>query len=164
MPQNHTPTFSPPEQRLTADMREKLAELAPLFLIELKTVLHEGRPCIQLSGRGFSGLEPLTLPPVEAKIRLLAEICDTLSRWVPFSFWEPAEVTLFALPPERIERCAASFRKRLAAQDKIKEKLASAAESASSEGVPAEADVGSQEEPALENEQDDLDLFEPDPA
>jgi len=126
MPQSVLNNFSPPEIRLTAEMRERLEELAPLFEIELKTVLHEGRSCVELSGKGFSEGAPLLLSPSDAKIRLMAEICDKLCRWIPFSGWEPAETTLFALPPARIERCAVSFRKRLLAQTKLAERMAAA--------------------------------------
>lgn len=106
--------FIAPEKRITPKMRESLEELAPKFQITLTTVVIDGHEHVEFSGEGFSESEPVAVRAEEATVRLLAEICSILARWIPFSLWEPCEVTLFALPPERIERCAASFRKQLA--------------------------------------------------
>ena len=106
--------FIPPEKRITKELTARLEELAPLFMIQVR---HISRQHVELSGTGFSG-DPLVLAPNIAKIRLLAEICSILSRWVSFNLWEPCEVTLFALAPNRIERCAFNFRKQLAQKAK----------------------------------------------
>lgn len=114
MPHLLKTTFAPPEQRITPAMRKHLEQLAPLFQIQLEHKTIDGKLHVELSGPGFSESEPVLLNSGDATIRLLAEICGILTRWIPFNVWEPCEVTLFALPSERIERCAASFRKQLA--------------------------------------------------
>jgi hypothetical protein len=118
--------FVAPEQRLTSEMRQRLEELAPLFQIEVTTIQGENNSLRRLSGPGFSEPEPLVLSADEATIRLLAEICSILTRWVAFSPLEPCEVTLFALSHERLERCAGSFRKQLAQQARAAEEAAAA--------------------------------------
>lgn len=125
MPHSLT-TFVSPERRITSEMRKRLEQLAPLFLINIDRKIEEGQQMVELSGAGFSEGQPLVLNANDAPVRLLAEICSTLTRWIPFNLWEPCEVTLFALPPERIERCAATFRKQHAAQVRAMEKAATA--------------------------------------
>jgi hypothetical protein len=110
---SHTHTFIAPEQRLTSDMRKRLEQLAPLFYIHIQHKYIDGQRHVEFSGAGFSESKPVVLNATDATVRLLAEICSILTRWIPFSVWEPCEVTLFALAPERIERCAASFRKQI---------------------------------------------------
>lgn len=128
MPHTQSDTFVAPEQRLTAAMHKRLEQLAPLFYIQLDRRTVEGLELVEFSGEGFSEDAPLELESSEANVRLLAELCSILARWIPFSFWEPCEVTLFALPPERVERCAASFRKQLAKQQRELDRAAAAAE------------------------------------
>ena len=123
---SHTHTFIAPEQRLTSDMRKRLEQLAPLFYIHLQHKNIDGQTHVEFSGAGFSESEPLVLNATDAMVRLLAEICSILTRWIPFSEWEPCEVTLFALPPERIERCAASFRKQITQIQRQAERAAAA--------------------------------------
>lgn len=118
MPRSFHDTFVAPEQRITADMRERLLKLAPKFNITLKHIVIDGEEFVEFSGDGFSEDAPVTLKSGEATVRLLAEICSILTRWVPFSLWEPCEVTLFALPADRLERHANSFRKQLAQQQR----------------------------------------------
>jgi len=115
---------SAPERRLTPAMRKRLERLAPLFEIHVEHRIENGEALMELSGPGFSEGAPLVLSRAEGTVRLLAEICSILTRWIPFSLWEPCEVTLFALPHERIERCAASFRKQLAQQARAAERAA----------------------------------------
>lgn len=103
--------FTPTEQRITREIQAKLAELAPLFLIQVR-VLSKDR--VELSGVGFNEGVALELPAGIAKQRLLAELSGILARWIAFNFWEPPEITLFAVPASRIERCAFNWRKQLA--------------------------------------------------
>jgi hypothetical protein len=103
--------FTPPERRITKEITASLEALAPLFLIQVK---HLPKQRVELSGAGFSEGAPLVLPAQLAKVRLLAEICSILARWVSFNLWEPCEITLFAVPALRIERCAFNWRKGLA--------------------------------------------------
>jgi len=114
MPHTLKTTFVAPEKRITPAMRKRLEDLAPLFHIELNHKRVDGQAHIEISGKGFSEPEPVLLPASEATVRLLAEICSILTRWVPFNVWEPCEVTLFALPSERLQRCAATFRRQIA--------------------------------------------------
>ena len=119
-----TNTFVAPEKRITPAMRKRLEQLAPLFLIEIQHVEIEGEAHVEFSGAGFSETGPVAIKAEDATVRLLAEICSILARWIPFSLWEPCEVTLFALPPERVERCAASFRKQIAQQQRAAQREA----------------------------------------
>lgn len=106
-----------PKQRITPELRQRLMELAPKFLIEVTEIPQETDGShIRLSGPGFRGPSPVVLPEHDALFRLLAEICSILTRWVSFNPLEPAEVTLVALPLERIERCAGAYRKHIAHQ------------------------------------------------
>jgi hypothetical protein len=103
-------SFANPEKRITRAIYAKLVAMAPLFHLEVRPVAG-GK--VELSGQGFSEGCALVMTPTEAKVRLLAEICSILSRWVPFNLWEPCEVTLLALPKSRIERYAQLYRKAL---------------------------------------------------
>jgi len=116
--------FTPPERRLTKEITEQLEALAPLFMIQVK---HLGKQKVELSGAGFSEGAPLVLPAQVAKVRLLAEVCSILARWVSFNLWEPCEITLFAVPTVRIERCAFNWRKQMAQQAKAAARAAALA-------------------------------------
>jgi hypothetical protein len=107
---------------MTADLRERLKELAPKFLIEVTWTSQDNHPYVHLAGPGLSQPEPLTLPENEALFRLMAEICHVLTRWVSFNPLEPCEVTLTALSPERIERCAGAHRKHILQQERAAQK------------------------------------------
>jgi hypothetical protein len=116
--------FTSPERRLTKEITASLEALAPLFLIQVK---HLPKQRVELSGAGFSEGAALILPAPVAKVRLLAEICSILARWVSFNLWEPCEITLFAVQPSRIERCAFNWRKQLAQSAKAAARAAAAA-------------------------------------
>ena len=116
--------FTPPEKRITREINARLEGLAPLFMIHVRYI---NGHTVELSGAGFSEGEPLVLASKVAKVRLLAEICSILSRWISFNLWEPCEITLFSLPETRIERCAFNFRKQLAQQAKAAAKAAALA-------------------------------------
>ena len=126
--------FTPPEKRITKEINAQLEALAPLFQIQVK---HLAKNKVELSGPGFSGEAPLVLTPTIAKIRLLAELTSILARWIPFSLWEPCEVTLFAVAPSRIERCAYNFRKDLNKAAKAATKAANAARIAAEQAALA---------------------------
>ncbi len=135
-PIHATHGFTPPEKRITKELASRLEELAPLFMIQVR---HLNRQAVELSGSGLSENRPLVLVPHVAKVRLLAEICSILARWVSFNLWEPCEVTLFALPATRIERCAFNYRKQLAQQARALARAAApTTPSAKSLGLQAE--------------------------
>jgi len=110
-----TTGFTPPETRITQELNARLESLAPLFMIQVRYLNWQN---VELSGPGLSEGDTLVLPPPTARVRLLAEICSILARWVSFNLWEPCEVTLFAVPPARIERYAFNWRKQLSQQAK----------------------------------------------
>lgn len=103
-----------PENRLTLAQIQALMRLASQMSIEVKPVAQEGEFALELSGEGFSGLEPLTLPMTTAYARLLAEVCSGLAPWVQFCPDEPCEVTLFALNEDAIGSTIQKYQYRLA--------------------------------------------------
>jgi len=114
-----------PKQRITPELRQRLRELAPKFLIEVAEVPQATGGChIRLTGPGFRSPNPVVLAEHDALFRLFAEICSILTRWVSFNPLEPAEVTLVALPLERIERCAGAYRKHIAHKLRTAQKAA----------------------------------------
>ena len=103
-----------PENRLTLAHLQGLMRLASQMSIEVKPVAQGGEFALELSGEGFSGLKPLTLPMATAYARLLAEVCSGLAPWVQFCPDEPCEVTLFALSEDSIGSTIQKYQYRLA--------------------------------------------------
>lgn len=102
------------ENRLTLIQIQALMRLASQMSIAVKPVAQGGEFALELSGEGFSGLEPLTLPMTTAYARLLAEVCSGLAPWVQFCPDEPCEVTLFALNEDSIGATIQKYQYRLA--------------------------------------------------
>lgn len=102
MPTYSSDTHPPIEDRLSDEAYARLSRIAPLFDIEIRDI---GDCEVELSGPGFSG-EWLILPEDLARLRLVAELCEQTLRWVPYSFKEPADVTLLSHPDARLERIA----------------------------------------------------------
>ncbi len=108
------PSHSTPEDRLTLAQIQALMRLASQMSIEVKPVAQRGEFSLELSGEGFSGLEPLTLPMATAYARLLAEVCSGLAPWVQFCPDEPCEATLFALNQDSLDSTIQKYQYRLA--------------------------------------------------
>ena len=68
----------------------------------------------ELSGEGFSGLDPVVLPMGAAYARLLAEICGNLAPWISFSPSEACETTLFSHGEAALAPFVRKFQRRLA--------------------------------------------------
>ena len=138
---------SVPENRLTVAQIQVLRRLASQMSIQVKPVQQERDFALELSGDGFSGLDPLTLPMETACARLLAEVCSGLAPWIQFSPDEPCEVTLFGLSDDALKTTVQKYRYRLAmylAEKHRDERRASRRLSASNNapqqmGTPADA-------------------------
>lgn len=105
---------SVPENRLTVAQIQVLMRLASQMSIQVKPVQQEKEFALELSGDGFSGLDPLTLPMATACARLLAEVCSGLAPWIQFSPDEPCEVTLFGLSDDALKTTVQKYQYRLA--------------------------------------------------
>ena len=140
MPTHSTDPRLSIEDRLTDDAYARLSRIAPLFDIEIRYI---GDSEVELSGPGFSG-EWLVLPEDLARLRLVAELCEQTLRWVPYSFKEPADVTLLNHPDTRLERIA-FLRRRAIEQGVIGLKA----------GDPAFATAGISEDGTLELSSED---------
>ena len=108
------PKQSAPENRLTIVQTEALMRLASQMSIEIKPVVRGREFVLELSGDGFSGPEPLTLPLSSAYARLLAEVCSGLAPWIQFSPAEACEVTLFGMSNDALNTAIRKYQYRLA--------------------------------------------------
>jgi len=131
-----------PEHRLTVAQSEMLTRLASQMSIQVKPVLQGQGLALELSGEGFSGVEPLTLPITVAYARLLAEVCSNLAPWAPFSPAEPCEVTLFGLGEERLNAALRKYQYRLTLRltEKLREEKRARRRLFSSNDAPPAAD------------------------
>ena len=109
-----TTAHSVPENRLTIAQIQALMRLASQMSIQVKPVQQDREFALELSGEGFSGLDPLTLPMTTAYARLLAEVCSGLAPWIQFSPDEPCEVTLFGLSDDALRTTIQKYQYRLA--------------------------------------------------
>ncbi len=107
-------THSAAEARLTFVQFQKLKELAARLSIHASPTVQDQDMACELSGEGFSGLEPITLPMTKAGPRLLAEVCAALAPWIAFSPDTPCEVTLFGLGEDALDTAVRKFQYRLA--------------------------------------------------
>ena len=105
---------SVPENRLTIAQIQVLMRLASQMSIQVRPVQQDREFALELSGEGFSGLEPLTLPMATAYARLLAEVCSGLAPWIQFSPDEPCETTLFGLGDDALSATIQKYQYRLA--------------------------------------------------
>ncbi len=109
-----TTAQSVPENRLTIAQIQVLMRLASQMSIQVKPVQQDREFALELSGEGFSGLDPLTLPMTTAYARLLAEVCSGLAPWIQFSPDEPCEATLFGLGDDALNATIQKYQYRLA--------------------------------------------------
>jgi len=105
---------SVPENRLTVAQIQVLMRLASQMSIQVKPVQQDREFALELSGEGFSGIDPVTLSITTAYARLLAEVCSGLAPWVQFSPDEPCEVTLFGLSEDVLKTTIQKYQYRLA--------------------------------------------------
>ena len=105
---------SVPESRLTVVQVHSLMRLASQMSIQVKPVQQGREFALELSGEGFSGTDPVTLPMTTAYARLLAEVCSGLAPWIQFSPDEPCEATLFGLGDDALSATIQKYQYRLA--------------------------------------------------
>ncbi len=106
--------YSAAEARLTFVQFQKLKELAARLSIEARPTVQDQDMACELSGEGFSGLEPIILPMTKACPRLLAEVCAALAPWIAFTPDTPCEVTLFGIGEDALDAAVRKFQYRLA--------------------------------------------------